>query len=71
MKIRIILAASILLLSGQVNAAVIDGTDWRQLTETNGFSWNEIATVCPSGGGACSGSLGLTNFDGWIWATVS
>lgn len=61
----------ILFISTNVDAVLIDGTDWRQLTETTGYSWNEIATVCPFGGGACLGSLGLTDFSGWTWATVS
>lgn len=49
---------------------VINGREWRQLTETTNFTWNEVATVCPAEGGACSGSLGGVNFTGWIWATA-
>jgi hypothetical protein len=48
----------------------VTGWDWGEVAETTGFSWNEIATVCPQDGvTACSGSLGGLDFTGWIWAT--
>lgn len=50
---------------------IIDGKEWRQLTETAGFSWNEVATVFPLGGGVGVGSIGSTDFTGWTWATIS
>lgn len=43
-----------------------DGKNWRQLTETTGFSFDAVSNHCPIGGGACSGT-----FDGWTWATVT
>ncbi len=49
---------------------VLDGREWRQLTETVNFTWNEVATVCPANGGACNGSLGSVDFSGWNWATA-
>lgn len=50
------------------NAVIIGSNDWRQLTETGGFSWNQISTVCDANTGACAGSLGAVSFDGWTWA---
>ena len=70
-----------LMSSASVNAVIIDGRDWRPLTETTGFSWDQIAEgdqiststdeggVCPIGGGACNGSVGGVNFSGWSWAS--
>lgn len=57
-------------LAGPMSArAVIVGSyDWRQLTETTGYSWNQISTVCDASTGACAGSLGAVSFDGWTWA---
>ena len=50
---------------------IIDGNEWRQLTETANFTWNQIATVCNPETGSCSGSLGSVNFYGWTWASVA
>lgn len=50
------------------NAVIVGSYDWRQLTETTGFSWNQVSTVCDANTGACSGSLGAVSFDGWMWA---
>lgn len=58
----------------QAAAIPFDGKDWAQPADFTGFSWDEVSTVCPSGGGACSGSLtglsGTRDFTGWTWATV-
>src|SRR5262245_33831396 len=51
-------------------AVVVDGLEWMAPGQVKGFSWNTVATVCPAGGGTCSGSLGATNLTGWNWATV-
>ena len=63
-----------LLLSTSTSAVLVDGRDWRQLTETTSFSWNEIADattgVCPAEGGECAGSLNGVDFTAWTWATV-
>ena len=58
----------------QVAAIPFDGKDWAQCADFTGLSWDDVSTVCPSGGGACSGSLtrqaGTREFPGWTWATV-
>ena len=47
-----------------------NGTEWRQLYETTGLSWNQVAGVCPRDGETpCSGSIGTKVLTGWIWAT--
>ena len=51
------------------NAVVVNGLDWRQLTETRNFSWNQVATVCNTTTGACAGTLGTVSFTGWTWAS--
>jgi hypothetical protein len=46
------------------------GTEWRQLYETTGLSWNQVAQVCPRDGVTpCSGSIGTRVLTGWVWAT--
>jgi hypothetical protein len=56
-----------LLATQTANAVVIDGKDWRQLTETTDVSWLIADGAC--GSGTCSGSIGDVSVDGWIWAT--
>ena len=55
------------------NAIIIGYKDWRQLTETTGFSYNELTDtstgVCNAVDGTCYGSLGGVDFSGWSWAT--
>ena len=74
----LVVSGLLLLGSMPANAVIIDGKDWRQLTETNGsFSYNSVATVCNTTTGACSGSLvsntslGSVDFTGWTWADLS
>jgi hypothetical protein len=45
------------------------GKEWR-FPKLSAISWNQAAAVCPQDGvNTCSGSVGLQNLDGWIWAT--
>jgi hypothetical protein len=68
MRFRLFALLSLGLLGAQsANAVVIDGKDWRQLTETTGFSWLIVNSAC--GAGVCSGSIGDVSVDGWHWAT--
>ena len=56
-----ILACALLCGSTGPAAAFDDGTgkEWRQLSETVGVSWNEIAELCPRDGVTpCTGSIG-------------
>jgi hypothetical protein len=52
-------------------AVVVGNLDWRQVTETVGFTWNEVKSVCDINSGACQGSLGAVSFGGWTWAGSS
>lgn len=46
------------------------GTAWRQLTETVGLTWSQVAAVCPQDGvSPCTGNVGTTALKGWVWAT--
>jgi len=70
-KILGLLAAGLLAapIAAQAVGVVVGGKEWRQLTETVYLSRNQVATVCSSVTGACSGSLGSVSFDGWTWAS--
>jgi hypothetical protein len=47
-----------------------NGKQWRQLYETTGLSWSQVAQICPRDGATpCSGSIGPRVFTGWIWGT--
>jgi hypothetical protein len=47
-----------------------DGKRWRQLTQTTGMTWSQVAAVCPRDGvSRCSGSIGSRDLTGWVWAT--
>ena len=51
-------------------AAWPDGRHWKQVTETTGLTWNQVAAVCPRDGvNRCSGLAGGRDVNGWIWAT--
>ena len=46
------------------------GKQWRQLYETVGLSWSQLASVCPRDGATpCAGSIGPRSLTGWVWAT--
>ena len=72
-----VVSGLLLLGSMSANAVIIDGKDWRQLTETKGFfRFSDVATVCNTTTGACSGSLssttlGSVDFTGWTWADLN
>jgi hypothetical protein len=58
--------------SGAQAAPVDDGhgKEWRQLTDTVGVSWNQVAEICPRDGiSACSGAIDDLDLSGWVWAT--
>jgi len=54
-----------------VNVSDGAGKVWRQLTETTGLSWTQVAQVCPRDGASpCSGVIGGRDLRGWIWGTA-
>jgi len=78
MKRQAIVAVCVVLffvVSGALNtahASVNDthGKEWRQLTETIGLTWNQVALVCPQDGvSPCTGAAGGVDLTGWVWAT--
>jgi hypothetical protein len=72
-RLRFVLAAWLLALSTPAWAlpsVVVDGTEWALPNAVQGFSWNEVAMACPTGGGACTGNLGGIDLTGWSWATA-
>ena len=69
-------AAAGLSVAGGAQAGYIDpvtNLEWRQLTETLNISYNSLNTGgvngCSAATGACSGSLGAVDLNGWTWAT--
>ena len=68
------LALSASLLFANAAFANVDdgqGKEWRQLTETVGLSWTQIAQTCPQDGASpCSGLTGGRDLTGWTWATA-
>ena len=72
---KALLAVCAVCLTTGVNAGVIVGDkEWRQVTDTVNFSWNDFSGVCSTSDGSCSGdltngTLGTVSFDGWTWAS--
>jgi hypothetical protein len=49
-----------------------NGKKWRQLYETTGVSWSQVAQICPRDGVTpCAGSIGTKDFNGWVWGTAA
>lgn len=47
-----------------------NGKEWRQLTETTGLTWAQVAQIAPQDGvTAATGAVGTRNLTGWVWAT--
>lgn len=47
------------------------GKEWRQVTDTQGISWSDIASACPLNGiSACNGSVDGVNLTGWTFASA-
>jgi Ca2+-binding RTX toxin-like protein len=59
-----------------IGASPVDGfvdeeKEWRQVYETTGLTWSQVASVCPRDGATpCSGSVAGKNLSGWVWATA-
>lgn len=68
MKLPQILALPCLLVTFSVHAVIIDDRDWRQVTDTVGISYAQMAGVCDVTTGYCNGSVGSVDMTGWIWA---
>ena len=60
--------------SSSLAATVYDdghGKVWRQVTDTQNMSWNDIASVCSTDGStACNGTVNGVNMTGWVFANV-
>ena len=48
------------------------GTAWRQVHETVGLTWSQLAQICPRDGvQPCAGIVAGKDLTGWVWATDS
>ena len=51
-------------------APTVDGKQWRELYETTGLTWSQVASVCPTDGQTpCAGTVGGKDLTGWTWGT--
>ena len=76
-SIRFRLLALLLLCLGGLKSVALAGYDdrqgheWRQPRETSGLAWSQVSVICPQTGATpCKGTIGLTDFNDWIWATA-
>src|SRR5262249_25069141 len=47
------------------------GREWRQLYQTTGLTWSQVAQVCPRDGETpCAGGIGGRDLTGWVWGTA-
>jgi hypothetical protein len=47
-----------------------NGREWRQLTETRGLTWAQMAQIAPQDGVTpATGSISSRDLTGWVWAT--
>jgi len=74
-KFKLILTASLLLLSGQVGAVIIGDKDWRQITDTAGYTWDDFDAIFDTSTGACDIAScllgGTVDLMGYTWADNS
>jgi len=65
-----IVCAVVLPTWGQSNSVVKDGIEWLQPLDFAGYSYDQVAEICPNG--VCSGSLPDSGIDltGYRWASV-
>src|SRR3954462_15586706 len=58
--------------TGTAGAALVDahGREWRQLYETTGVSFDQVASVCPRDSVTpCAGAAGGADLTRWVWGT--
>ncbi len=55
-----------LIISSSSYAVIIDGKNWRQLTETSNQTYNNMTNYCSLVDGICSSG----GYEGWTWASV-
>jgi hypothetical protein len=66
-----VMAMLVLPVSPATSAPTAAGRQWRELTETTGLSWAQVAAVCPIDGATpCRGSAGGRDLTGWRWGTA-
>ena len=65
-----LVVAALVLAAPAAAAFPDDGKLWRQVTDTTGLTWNQVAGVCRRDGvSRCSGQAGGRDLTGWIWAS--
>lgn len=81
LNLSILIGALLSMSSANATYSGADGRIWREMWDTTGHTWNEIAAICLNGSSRiCNGGLqgppGLTGPDpidltGWTWATIT
>ena len=81
--IRLLIGGALATLMSSVSVASVGtnyiddaGNEWRPLTDTLGFTYAQVNTVCSGPDFACNGtttsSIGITaDFTGWTWASLT
>lgn len=74
MRIRTVIVTVLLACVAASSAYAVDdghGKDWQNISAGGRPTWEQVAAVCPTDGiTPCTGKLGVTNMNDWIWATV-
>lgn len=76
---RILFALMLMIIGIPAQAVIINGKDWRQLTDTVGFTYNDLtgsSGPCDAATGVCTGAAtnrwgDVRDFSGWTWASRS
>lgn len=76
LKHKIVFLWSILIAftATSAQAVLVDGKDWRQLTETTNITWSELDAIYDTNTGLLDTAVttagpNSVNFDGWVWAS--
>jgi hypothetical protein len=75
MRKKVLICTMMLLfLCNTAHAVMVNGQDWRQLTETVNLSYNDLAEIYDVSTGQLKDSsitnIGSVDFSGWIWASL-
>jgi hypothetical protein len=55
---------------GLADPTIVGDKEWRQVTQTMGLTWFQVASVCDTTTGVCNGAIGSVDFTDWVWASA-
>lgn len=68
--VQLAIAITVFIPAVSLAGPVINGIEWRQVTETTGISWNQVSKICNLETGVCNGQIDGVDFTGWTWANI-